>query len=497
MEKEVIFRVENLCKSFGITKAVQHADINFCKGEVHALIGENGSGKSTVSSMMMGINKPDDGVMYYRGEKFLPGSITEANDAGIAILMQEMNTLDFLSIAENIYLGREKEFTNAGILNKRAMNAAAQRLLEQYGLGDLNAAADIGIMSFEDRKIIEIIKAMNTNPQILIVDETTTALSAKGRNFLYRIMEQMRDEGKTIVFISHDLSEIIDKSDSVTVLRDGVVVHELELDESIDEDKLKLLMIGRELESKYYREDYDKPISEEVVLKVNQVSVTGELKDISFELHRGEVLGVGGLTSSGMHELGKVLYGSKKITSGSIECNGVSVKNIASALKAGIAYTSKNRDQESLMIVGPIRENICLPSLRKMRGLITKKKLDAFAVEGTNKLDVKMTGLDQYVLYLSGGNKQKVVLATWICYQPNIMVLDCPTRGIDVKVKAAIYRLIEDLTRDGISIIMISEELVELIGMSDRILILNNGEISGEFMRSRSLSEEMLIGHLI
>lgn len=498
MGKDIVFRVENLCKTYVTTKAVSDATIEFYKGEVRGLIGENGSGKSTVSSMIMGINKPDSGKMLFEGRDFLPGSMTEANDAGVAILMQEMNTIPLLTVAENIFIGKEQEFKKGGVINKREMNRQAQALLKKYGMGEVDASMDIGQLSFEDRKIIEIIKAMNTNPKILIVDETTTALSQKGRDMLYKIMEDMKAEGKTIIFISHDLQEVIDKCDTVTVLRDGVVVHNIEIDETTDENQLKLMMVGRELQHKYYREDYDKVVSDEVVLEVENVCVPKILNNVNFKLHKGEILGIGGLTSSGMHELGKVLYGAKKAKSGQIVRNGKKITNIRSALRSGVAYISKNRDQESLMLIASIKDNIGLPSLKKMgKGLLTNKKIEAFAKIGTDKLDVKMSGLDQFVLFLSGGNKQKVALATWICFEPDVMVLDCPTRGIDVKVKAAIYQLIEDLTKQGMSIIMISEELVELIGMSDRILILNNGEIKGEFNRSRDLSEEMIIEYLI
>lgn len=500
MEKEIIFQTEKLSKHFIETIAVDQASMTFYKGEVRGLIGENGSGKSTVTSMIAGINKPTSGAMLYKDAPYMPQDQIEANRAGVAILVQEMNTLPGLSVAENIFLGQEKQFEKNGFLNKRKMNQAAGALLEQYKMGGIDPAADITALSFEDRKIIEIIKAMNISPEIFIIDETTTALSQKGRDMLYEIMDRLRERGGTIIFISHDLQEVIEKCDTISVLRDGKVVGEVDNDNTLTEDSLKRMMVGRELEHKYYREDYGKEISGEVVLEAQDINLAGGLQDVSFQLHKGEILGIGGLTSSGMHELGKILYGAVKPDSGEVTCQGKRIANISHALKEGMAYISKNRDQESLMLLASIRENICLPSLDRLKdtgGVIKQKRENGFAENYADKLDVKRSGIDQYVFFLSGGNKQKVALATWISFNPRVMILDCPTRGIDVKVKAAIYRLMEELTEEGISIIMISEELLELLGMCDRIIILNSGRITAEFDRTPDLSEEAVIQYII
>ncbi|MEA4854099.1 MAG: sugar ABC transporter ATP-binding protein [Christensenella sp.] len=499
MAKKVFLRVEELTKIFVGVTAVEKANINFYSGEVRGLIGENGSGKSTITSMIAGINKPDGGKIYLDQSEYLPHDQLDANGHGIAILLQEMNTIEGLSIAENIFIGREKMFMRGGIINKKKMNSQTNALLKQYEMQGVDAADDISTLSFEDRKIVEIIKAMTIDPQLLIVDETTTALSQKGRDVLYQLMDRMRKRGKTVIFISHDLQEVLEKCDTITVLRDGKVVGEVENDGTVTENQLKLMMVGRELEHKYYREDYDNKDFSEVVLSVNGICLEKNSKEITFDLHKGEILGIGGLTASGMHELGKVLYGTYHPVSGNVECKGKKITGIDAALKSGVAYISKNRDKESLMLLAGIKDNICLPSLDKLKkhGRIAKKDEEEFATLGAQTLDVKMAGLDQYVLFLSGGNKQKVALATWVNYGPDVMILDCPTRGIDVKVKAAIYRLMEKLTGNGISIIMISEELPELLGMSDRILIMNEKGISKEFKRSRDLSEETVIEYII
>ncbi|MDD5017219.1 MAG: sugar ABC transporter ATP-binding protein [Eubacteriales bacterium] len=499
--KDIIIRVEKLCKTFVTTRAVVNATVDFRSGEIHALIGENGSGKSTLTSMMCGINKPDSGTMFLNKKPFIAQDQIHANENGIAALVQEMNTIDHMSVAENIFLGRENEFIKLGMIDKKRMSRAASEVLEKYGLKMINPNTDISRLSFEDRKIIEIIKAMNTDPKILIVDETTTALSQKGRDLLYSIMNDMRERGNTIVFISHDLQEVIEKSDAITVMRDGEIVDTIEVKDKTTEDELKMLMIGRELSQKYYRSDYGRLVSDDIVLEVKNVTQEGVLDDVTFELHKGEILGIGGLTSCGMHELGKVLFGASKAQKGSVTVThkNAIVKNIPYAIKNGIAYISKNRDQESLMLISSISDNICLPSLDRIsgKGLLRHKNENIFAQAGARKLDIKMENIEQYVFYLSGGNKQKVALAKWICEEPDIIVMDCPTRGIDVKVKAAIYSMMDKMVESGISIIMISEEMLELIGMCDRLLVFNKGKLVADMPRNKELSEETVIKYLI
>ena len=497
---EVRLQVQNLCKTFGITKAVQNVSFNINKGEVHALIGENGSGKSTLTNMLTGIYSIDSGHFILDGKEVHPKNQVEANNEGISIIVQELGTLSGLTVAENIFLGHEDRFVKFGIKNTGAMNRQAQELLNKYGFNRIRANAMVDDYNFEDRKLVEIVKATYFNPKIVVIDETTTALSQEGREELYKHMNRIRAEGNTIIFISHDLPEILRMSDTITVLRDGVYIDTVK-SADIDEEGLKKLMVGREVTGDYYRADYGEPISDEVVMTVKNVTVPGLIKNINFELHKGEILGFGGLSESGMHEIGKACFGASFDREGTVVlADGTHIDNIPTALHHSIAYTSKDRDNESVVMNQGIGDNICLPSLDALKngvGLLSDRKMKDFANEYAKEMSVKMVNTDQFVSDLSGGNKQKVVLARWIGKDSDILVLDSPTRGIDIKVKQDIYQLMDRMRKSGKSIIMISEELMELIGMCDRIIIMKDGEISGELMRSRDLDENSLIAKMV
>ena len=346
------------------------------------------------------------------------------------------------------------------------MNRAAKEALAGIGAGTIVPEQMTEKLSFEDRKLVELARALYTKPRLWIIDETTTALSLSGRDLLYELMKKVKDSGSSILFISHDIDEIMQICDSLTILRDGVLTANLKKEE-FDADRIRQLMIGRELSGHYYREDIDENICEEVVLEMENVTAAG-LRNATVKLHRGEVLGVGGLSDCGMHELGKVLYGLIPPRQGRVLKDGREiVKNASWAVRNGIAYVSKNRDQESMMPVCSIRDNICLPSLRDLArfGPVSVKKQKKLAETWAANMEVKADSISVYCNTLSGGNKQKVVLAKWLAKGADILILDCPTRGIDVGTKAAIYQLIENLKKKGKSVVLISEELQELIGM--------------------------------
>lgn len=497
---EIRLQVKNLCKSFGITKAVQDVSFSINKGEVHALIGENGSGKSTLTNMLTGIYTIDSGEFILDGEEIHPKNQVDANNHGVSIIVQELGTLSGLTVAENIFLGHEDRFVKFGIKNTKQMIKEANELLNRYGFNRIKAQRMIDDYNFEDRKLVEIVKATYFDPKIVVIDETTTALSQEGRNELYKVMDRIRESGNTVIFISHDLQEVLDRSDTITILRDGVYIDTVKSSDVTEED-LKRLMVGREVTGDYYRSDYGSVVSDEVVLSVKNVSVPGLINDLNFELHKGEILGFGGLSESGMHEVGKAIFGASYDRQGSVTLSdGTEINDIPSAIRHSIAYTSKDRDNESVVMNQSIMDNICLPSLDELsdkRHMLRDKKLRAFADKYAKEMSVKMVNVDQFVSDLSGGNKQKVVLARWIGKDSDIVVLDSPTRGIDIKVKQDIYQLMDRMRRDGKSIIMISEELMELIGMCDRIIIMKDGMISGQIERHETLDENNLITMMV
>lgn len=501
MSDEVRLEAIDVCKTFGITKAVQHVSEKFYKGEIHALIGENGSGKSTLTNMLTGIYSIDSGRFVLDGKDVRPVNQVDANNHGIAIIVQELGTLDGLTVAENIFLGHEDRFVKHGIKNTGAMNREANRLLKEYGFERIKASDYVDDYNFEDRKLVEIVKSTYFKPKVLVVDETTTALSQEGREELYKVMNRVRDYGGTVIFISHDLQEVLEKSDRITILRDGVYIGCVTSNE-VTEEELKKMMVGREMTGDYYRSDYDEKVSDEVVLTVDDVSVPKMISNVTFQLHKGEILGFGGLSESGMHEVGKAIFGASYDRTGSVKlADGTEINDIPTAIRHSIAYTSKDRDNESVVINQSIGDNILLPSLDKLgKGplkLQNHRTNKAFAEKYAKEMSVKMVGTNQFVSELSGGNKQKVVLARWLGADSDILVLDSPTRGIDIKVKQDIYQLMNRMRKEGKSIIMISEELMELIGMCDRIIIMRDGKISGELMRSRSLDENSLIATMV
>lgn len=497
---EVRLEVKNLCKSFGITKAVKNVSFNINKGEVHALIGENGSGKSTLTNMLTGIYSIDSGIFVLDGEEIHPKNQVDANNHGVSIIVQELGTLSGLTVAENIFLGHEERFVKCGIKNTKQMIKEANELLHSYGFDRIKAQRMIDDYNFEDRKLVEIVKATYFDPKIVVIDETTTALSQEGRNELYKVMDKIREKGNTIIFISHDLQEVLDRSDTITILRDGVYIDTVK-SKDVSEEDLKRLMVGREVTGDYYRSDYGSKVSDEVVLSVKDVSVPGLLNKLDFELHKGEILGFGGLSESGMHEVGKAIFGASYDRTGSVKLSdGTEINDIPTAIQHSIAYTSKDRDNESVVLNQSIMDNICLPSLDELadkRHMLSDKKLRDFADKFAKDMSVKMVNVDQFVSDLSGGNKQKVVLARWIGKDSDIVVLDSPTRGIDIKVKQDIYQLMDRMRKAGKSIIMISEELMELIGMCDRIIIMKDGMINGQIERSESLDENNLITMMV
>ena len=499
MENRVLLVAENIDKRFGITHAVNNVSLTINAGEIRALIGENGSGKSTFSQMLCGIYTIGGGTFTLDGKELRPRNQVEANNAGVAIIVQEMGTLSGLTVAENIFLGHEEPFMHMGVKDTRAMNKEGQRLLDEYGFGRIKASDMIDRYNFEDRKLVEIVKGTYMKPKILVIDETTTALSQNGRLELYKIMDAIRADGRSVIFISHDLGEVLTHTDTISVLRDGEYIDTVKT-KDMTEDDLKRLMVGREIGSAYYRTDYGEPISDEVVLSVKDVSVPGQIRNVSFDLHRGEILGFGGLSECGMHEVGKAIFAASWDRSGTVTlADGTQINDIPTAIKHSIAYASKDRDNESIILNESIRNNIILPSIDDLanHGVLSGKKLTAFADKHAKDMQTKMQNVQQFVSDLSGGNKQKVVLARWLGKGSDILVLDSPTRGIDVKVKQAIYALMAELRKQGKSIIMISEEIPELLGMADRIIVMKDGAFSGEFLRDPKLSEEDLIAKMV
>ncbi len=501
MEKELIFEARKLTKHFGPTVALNEVDFKVYRGQITGLIGENGSGKSTITSIAAGMQPATSGEMFYRGQPHKPATMIEGQKAGIGMIVQEQGTISGISIAQNIFLGQENRFRRAGVISKKKMNAEAKKALEDIGVKGIDPSLPIDVLNMQERKLVEIAKVVYGKPEMIVVDETTTALSQTGREIIYGIMKKMKDENKAVVFISHDLEELMETCDTLTVLRDGSLIATLPKDE-MQEDAIKRHMVGREMKGDYYRSDYGTEVSKEIVLTVDNVtSGTGMLMNFSMKVHKGEILGIGGLSHCGMHELGRVLFGEEKLLEGSVTYlpTGDQITSARNALLLGFGYVSKDRDREALVLTGSIKDNILSAGLDKLKKgpFLPPGDAKSYVQKQVVDLSVKCASVEQDVQYLSGGNKQKVVFGKWVGRDCDVLVLDCPTRGVDIGVKAAMYQLIYKMKQQGKTIVMISEELPELIGMCDRLLILRDGELSGEFMRDVDLNENMIIDVMI
>ena len=499
MGKEVIVEVKHMDKRFGSTIALNDVSIEVRRGVIQGLVGENGSGKSTVTSIISGMQKADGGEMVYKGEKWEPISMLWALEQGIGMIVQENGTVPGISVAENIFLGETSQFKSYGIVNRKEMIKKAQQALDAIGASHIQAGQITARLDMQDRKLVEIAKIMIKNPEVLVVDETTTALSQIGRDIIYKIMNRMKEEDKAVIFISHDLDEIMDVCDSLTVLRDGKIIITFSKEE-FNEELIKTSMIGREMQGDYYRSDYDGSYSNEVVLEVKDANLGDQLKNFNLQIHKGEILGIGGLSHCGMHTLGKVLFGACKPATGRVLIRGRELRGEADAMKEQIGYAAKDRDVESLCLNASIRDNIAVGGLDKFalhNFLILPGKEKKYVQKQIDDLSVKCAEMNQYVSALSGGNKQKVVFGKWIGRGSEILILDCPTRGVDIGVKQAMYQLMYQMKKEGKSIVIISEEMTELIGMADRLVVMKDGEIKKEFPRSETLSESDIIQYMI
>ncbi len=679
--KKPIFTATHIVKTFGPTIALNDVDIEVYPGEIRGFIGENGSGKSTMSQIMTGIYFRNSGSMYFHDEAWEPKSMLDALERGIGIAVQENGTISGNSVAENIFLGELDKFSGVNyfeekrivsfskyfdidvtdienkknellkslndsnketilaqaksditllakehleelkakkqsyidaenkrydevtktlvddfntqsnellnniskenlddatknkkykfyvgelnkkykfslkraddehqyhltaikndshaihnlkinaindiknkatnnkrnkvkdfflrlffgsLVNQKKLNRHAKHVLENIGVTNIRPEFPMGMYDIQSRKLVEIAKVLAKNPDIFIVDETTTALSEDGRRILYAQIEKLKAENKAILFISHDLDEIMEKCDTLTVLRDGNIVANM-VKEEFDEEVIKKHMIGRELKGDYYRADYTPSHGEKVVLKAENINLDRRLKDINLELHEGEIIGVGGLGDCGMHDLGKVLYGVIHATEGRVLTGSdlnIEIKNQLEAMKHKIGYLPKDRDIEALALNDSIYNNIAIASINNVThyGVVNKKEEKAIVKEQVEYLQIKCNSANDLVRTLSGGNKQKVSLGKWLGNDSKILILDCPTRGVDIGVKQFIYQLMDKLKKEGYAILMISEELPELIGMSDRLLIMKNGVIAHEFLRSEDLKQEEIVKYML
>lgn len=489
MAENLILETRNISKGFPGVQALNNVEFTLRRGEVHALIGENGAGKSTFIKILTGAHQPDSGEILLEGTQLSNLNPHVAMASGISAIYQEFNLVPYLSVAENIYFGRE--FTKTCFLDMDKMNDSASAIFKEMGV-DIDPRTQVAELSVAYKQLVEIGKAVSQNSRILILDEPTAALTNNETENLFKLIKKLQSEGVSIIYISHRLEELQIIADRITVLRDGEYIKTVGIDET-DRAGLISLMVGRELGV-----DFPRPVesTDETVLEVKNLNTEGFLKNINFKLKKGEILGFGGLVGAGRTEVARALFGLDKMESGEVFINGVKVenKNPGAAIANGIGLIPEDRKDQGVLLNLSIRENIGYTFINRITDwiFVNRRKEKKLVDEFREKLSIKCSSTEQRVSNLSGGNQQKVVLAKWLAGDCDVLIFDEPTRGIDVGAKQEIYSLIKELAESGKGIIFISSEMPELIGMSERILVMHEGVIEGELDAAEVSQEKIL-----
>ena len=484
-----IIELKGIGKSFPGVRALDGINLSFLPGEIHAVVGENGAGKSTLMKILAGDYTRDEGAIFVGGEPTRLGTPTRARDLGIGMIHQELTLLPDRSIAQNIMLGREPR-GNLGLVDYKAMNSKAKANLEPMGL-HLDPATKVSTLPIAIRQMVEIAKALSLHARVLILDEPTSSLTEYETRLLLDMMKNLRDQGITLIYISHRLEEVFETADRITVLRDGTLIKTLRASETSPDNVIRL-MVGRELGEMFVKEA--KPQSD-ILLKVVNLSGDG-FDNMSFELRKGEVLGISGLVGAGRSELARAIFGLDASSSGQVFLNGVVLnrRNVFSVMACGLVYVPEDRKAQGLFLNLSVRKNLTVNILAKLTrwGFLKFAEMKSMAGELIARLNVRPPDATKQIRNLSGGNQQKVVIAKWLSLNPRVLILDEPTRGIDVGAKAEIYSLIDRLAADGVGVIVISSELPEILGISDRVLVMKSGGLSGLLEREDATQDRIM-----
>jgi len=491
---ETILKVDKISKGFPGVQALDSVSFELRKGEVHALVGENGAGKSTLMKILSGVYRPDGGTLEFKGKEVHFQNSREASEVGIGIIYQELNLVPHLTVAQNIYIGREPR-TVLGYIDDKKMNVDAAEIL--HGLNvDIDPAIKLNRLSISKQQMVEIAKALSKDSEVLIMDEPTSALTETEIDELFKVIHRLRGRGVGIIYISHRLDELKHIVDRITVFRDG---HYISTSDYVDITMEEIInkMVGRKIENLF-------PVrlnipTEKKLLEVRHIVHNTVLKDISFDLYEGEILGIAGLMGAGRSELARAIFGADPMDSGEIFRDGkrLNIHSPADAIHNGIAYLSENRKLEGLAVKMRLDQNVTMANLSevsKRLGIISSAQELKVTQHFVDELNIRTPSLMQVINNLSGGNQQKVVVAKWLFRDSRILIFDEPTRGIDVGAKYAIYELIESLARKGVGVIMISSELPEIIGMTDRVLVLHEGSLTAT-LRTKDTSQEEILNY--
>lgn len=481
--------MRGITKQFPGVLALDKVSLSIYPGKVLALVGENGAGKSTLMKVLSGVHKMDAGEILLNGKPVTIGNPLASRQMGISIIYQELSVLNNMDIAENIFVGRERK--KNGMVDKKAQHEEARRLLARVGLS-IDTHTRVGKLSTAQKQMVEVAKALSFDAKLIIMDEPTSSLTEKETAMLLDIIHKLRDEGVAIVFISHRMNEIFEIADEIAVMRDGQMVKQLSAEGTQEKDVIAA-MVGRDVQDLFVKAEA--PIGD-VALEVVGLSTKSLLKDISFKVHAGEIVGFAGLVGAGRSEVMRAVFGIDPRETGEIRVHGkpVRIESTVDALRAGLGFVPEDRKEQGLILKMSVRHNTSIAALSSVaKGwFIDRGAENALSDEYVAKLRVKTPSNEQKVMNLSGGNQQKVVIAKWMATHPAVLILDEPTRGIDVGAKKEIHALMSELARQGVAIIMISSELPEILGMSDRIYVMHDGRIRGELARENASQEAIM-----
>ncbi|GAX89653.1 sugar ABC transporter ATP-binding protein [Effusibacillus lacus] len=492
MSKDYILEMENITKEFSGVRALDNVQLKVRRGTVHALMGENGAGKSTLMKVVIGIYRPDQGSITFDGETLQLSNISNALSKGISMIHQELSPVPHMTVAENIFLGREPSYPiSGGWVKSKELEANTRKLFERLDI-QIDPRARMSELSIANTQMVEIAKAISYNSKLIIMDEPTSAITEKEVNHLFKIIHSLKKDGVSIIYITHKMEELWKITDEVTVLRDGQYVGTKSTSE-LTKEKLIEMMVGREL-----NQIFNKPPKEikDVVLSVRNLSKKGKFEDVSFDLRKGEILGFAGLMGSGRTEILESIFGITPYDSGEIYVNGEKkvISSPRDAIKYGMGLLTEDRKLTGLFLPLSVQDNMITVNIDEYlkAGFLNQKQIAADCSQQISQLSIKTPNLQQPVKFLSGGNQQKALISRWLLRNPDILFLDEPTRGIDVGAKSEIYNLIFDLAKRGKAIVVISSEMPEILGLSDRIVVMHEGKKMGELSGSEATQEKIL-----
>ena len=490
MSKQVLLKMEGIDKAFPGVQALKNAKLEVLKGEVHVLIGENGAGKSTLMKVLTGVYKKDSGNILFKGKEFNVKNPKEAAERGVSIIHQEFNLLPHLTVAQNIYIGREPK-KNKFIIDEKKMIKDTENVLKSLNLSiDPNERVDN--LSVAEQQMVEIAKALAFKSEVLLLDEPTSALTESEIEDLFKIIKKLKKEGVGIVYISHRMEEFKHIADRITVLRDGSYIG-TRIWKDVDINEIIKMMVGRDIKDQYPKRE---PNIGEVVFEAKNINRKGKLHDVSFSVKKGEILGFAGLMGAGRTEVARVIFGADPIDSGEfyLEGNKIKIKSPVDAIKNQIAYLSEDRKRDGLLLDLDVEFNTVIANIKEYSKLsiVNDKLCKKISNEKINDLKTKTPSLSQKTKFLSGGNQQKVLIGRWLCRDTKVLIFDEPTRGIDVGAKYEVYTLMKELAEKGVAIIMISSELPEILGMSDRIIVMHEGKKTGELDIKDATQEKIM-----